>query len=386
MWRAVNTLRDVAREAKVSVSTASRYVRQDGYVSPQAGHRISAAMRQLGYRPNGVARSLRHKRTSTLALVVPEIENPFFTTVSRGVEDVANAAGYAVIFCNTDENEEKQARYLHALLERKIDGLLVVPCGAGAGEQCRMLANAGEPFVFIDREVAGIAADAVVGDNEDGACRLMRHLLTLGHRRIGLVGGNPRDSVSWQRRAGYTAALVDAGITVDPVLVCEADWSMESGWHCTRDLLGLEQPPTALFCTNNLLAVGALMALREAGARVPEDVALVCFEDIELASLLDPWLTVAVQPALEMGVRAATLLLARLAGQAAPPPVREVLPVQLIVRRSCGSAAANAPQVPTSGWIGRQWRRAHTGSPLTDARDGPSPDLLEHAATRTGRA
>jgi LacI family transcriptional regulator, galactose operon repressor len=371
----MSTLHDVARTANVSVATASRYLRKDGYVSLHAGQRIEAAMRQLGYRPNGVARSLRHRRTRTLALIVPEIENPFFTTVSRGAEDVANTAGYAVIFCNTDESEQKQAQYLQALLERKIDGVLFVPCGQRSAEECRMLTEAGVPFVFIDREVPGIAADAVLGDNEGGALQLTRHLLALGHRRIGLVGGNPLDSVSRQRLAGYTAALREVGLKVDPELVREADWSTESSWLLTRDLLALDQPPTALFCTNNLLAVGALMALREAGKRVPDDTALVCFDDIELASLIDPWLTVAVQPAFDMGVHAATLLLERLAGRRDFPAVREVLPVRLLVRRSCGTVAAGDRQeLPADGWIGRQWRMGNVPTPT------PTPTDSDRAA------
>jgi LacI family transcriptional regulator len=400
MTPAMSTLRDVARFAEVSVSTASRYLRRDGYVSPQAGQRVAVAMQQLGYRPNEVARSLRHRRTRTLALVVPEIENPFFTTVSRGVEDVANAAGYAVIFCNTDENEAKQERYLRALLERKIDGVLFVPCGQDAADQCHMLDVAGQPFVFIDREVPGVTADAIVGDNEDGARRLTQHLLALGHRRIGLVGGNPHDSVSHLRRAGYSAALGDAGVKVDAALVREGDWSTESSGQLTRDLLALDHPPTALFCTNNLLAVGALRALRDAHKRVPDDIALVCFDDIELASLIDPWLTVAVQPGFEMGLRAATLLLERLAGRSEPTAVRDVLPVRLIIRRSCGTPPQGTLyEQPVDGWIGRQWRRAGTAqAPANTTRAGgiavaaqparapdPSRALANHPCDGPGR-
>lgn len=372
----MSTLHDVAARAQVSVATASRYLRKEGYVSAEAGRRIEAAMDQLGYRPNGVARSLRRRRTHTLALVVPEIENPFFTTISRGAEDVANAAGYALIVCNTDESEQKQARYLQALLERKIDGLLFVPCGRHAADQCRMLAQAREPFVFVDRTVPGIAADAVIGDNEDGARQLTRHLLALGHRRIGLLGGNPLDSVSQQRRAGYIAALMEAGLVADPALLRELDWSPETGWQLTRDLLALPDPPTALFCTNNLLAVGALRSLREAGKRVPEDIALACFEDIEVASLIDPWLTAVAQPAFDLGTRAATLLLERLAGRVDPPVVREILPVRLIVRRSCGAVAdGSAVGLPGDGWLGRKWR-------LT----APSLPTVEGATTTKGGA
>jgi LacI family transcriptional regulator len=370
----VSTLRDVALAAEVSLATASRYLRKEGYVSLEAGQRIELAMRQLGYRPNGVARSLRHRRTRTLALIVPEIENPFFTTISRGAEDVANAAGYALIVCNTDENEQKQGRYLQALLERKIDGVLLVPCGRHAAEHCRLLTEAGEPFVCIDRTVSGIATDAVVGDNEGGARQLTRHLLALGHRRIGLLGGNPVDSVSRQRRAGYTLALREAGLRVDAALVREADWSTETSWQVAHSLLALPEPPTALFCTNNLLAVGALRALREAGRRVPDDIALACFEDIELASLIDPWLTVAVQPAFDMGMRATTLLLDRIAGRLDPPVVHEVLPVRLIVRRSCGSRVAESQlELPADGWIGRKWR-------LTSARSPSQPHAIACAS------
>jgi len=147
---------------------------------------------------------------------------------------------------------------------------------------------------------------------------------------------------------------------------------MESGWRLTRDLLSVASPPKALFCTNNVVAVGALLALREAGRRVPEDMALVCFDDIELASLIAPFLTVAVQPAFEMGKRAATLLLDRLAGRSGATPIREVLPVHLIIRRSCGAATSiDRPELTTDGWIGRQWRSDASSAPVGTAEDGP---------------
>lgn len=352
---AISTLYDVARVARVSTSTASRYVRGVGYVSPTTGARIEAAMHQVGYRPNAIARSLRHQRTHTLALVVPEIENPFYTTVSRGVEDVANAGGYAVIFCNTDEQEEKQGRYLHALLERQIDGLLFVPCG-DATAHCRMLDGANVPYVFIDREVPG-TRDAVLGDNVGGARQLTHHLVSLGHRRIGLVGGNPEDSVSRERRAGYEKALAQDGLAYYPALVREGDWSIESGHRLALDLLDMADPPTALVCGNNLIAVGAILALNHAGRRIPEEMAVVCFDDIELASLIEPFLTVAVQPAYEMGRRAAALLLDRLAKRRDETPVRDVLPTHLIIRRSCGAPAQDGRQdPPPSSWIGHRYQ------------------------------
>jgi len=345
----------VARAARVSISTASRYVRGVGYVSPATGARIEMAVRQVDYRPNAIARSLRHQRTHTLALVVPEIENPFYTTVSRGVEDVANAEGYAVIFCNTDEQEVKQGRYLQALLERQIDGLLFVPCGDSTAH-CRMLDDANVPYVFIDREIPG-TRDAVLGDNVDGGRQLTHHLVSLGHRRIGLVGGNPDDSVSRERRAGYELALAQAGFTYDHALVREGDWSIESGHHLVLDLLGIVDPPTALVCGNNLVAVGAILALNHAGRRIPEDVAVVCFDDIELASLIEPFLTVAVQPAYEMGRRATALLLDRIARRRDDTVVRDVLPTHLIIRRSCGAPAPDGQwDPPPSTWIGRRYK------------------------------
>jgi LacI family transcriptional regulator len=289
-------------------------------------------------------------------LVVPEIENPFYTTVSRGVEDVANATNYAVMLCNTDEEEDKQERYLHALLERKIDGILFVPCGKTAIDHCADLDAAEVPFVLVDREVPGTLADTVVGDNLGGARDLTQHLVALGHRRIALIGGNPVDSVSQGRLTGYRTALQQVGIEPDPQLVREGDWDLKTGLQSVHQLLSLDQPPSALFCTNNAIAVGALLALRELSRRVPEDVALVCFDDIELASLIDPFLTVAVQPAYEMGRRAAVLLLDRIAGRLGPTPIREVLPTKLIIRRSCGvQAAPPGPELHTDGWLGRRW-------------------------------
>jgi LacI family transcriptional regulator len=359
----MTTLRDVAQAASVSVSTASRYFHKQGYVSADARKRIQSAAEQLGYRPNAVARSLRRRRTLTVALVVPEIENPFFTTISRGVEDVAYAAGYTVFVCNTDEQEDRQDHYLQALLERQVDGLLFIPCGHAAKEHCGYLSTANVPFVLIDRKVPGVEADAVVGNNLQGAEDLMQHLLDLGHRRIGFIGGAPADSVSQQRLAGYRSTLDKAHIDPDSNLVSEGDWGMWSAWSAAKELLASDDPPTAIFCANNVLAVGALRALREASKQVPDDIALVCFDDIELAALLDPFLTVAVQPAYEMGRRAATLLLHRLNGQHDASTARAVLPTHIIIRRSTGgSTTTDDCALQESGWLSRRW--ASSGSSL----------------------
>lgn len=384
------TLRDVAQVAGVSVSTASRHFHEKGYVSADARKRIQSAAERLGYRPNAVAASLRHRRTLTLALVVPEIENPFYTTVSRGVEDVAYASGYTIVVCNTDEQEEKQDRYLQALLERQIDGLLFVPCGHAARKHCEYFVSANVPFVLIDREVPGVEADTVVGDNLQGAQDLAQHLLDLGHRRIAFVGGTPTDSVSQQRLLGYRSALARALVDPDPTLVVEGDWGMWSGWSAARHLLTLVKPPTAVFCANNVLAIGALRAFREAGKAVPDDMALACFDDIELAAFLDPYLTVAVQPAYEMGRLAATLLLERLNGQHDAPIERQVFPTRIIVRRSsAGSAALEDYMLAGNGWLSRRWasgESAHMTSTPVVSKETPDEPRFASAARKRSRA
>ncbi len=329
------TIRDVAERAGVSPITVSRVINNSGYVSQETRSRVEAAIAELQYVPNSLARSLRFKRTHTLALVLTDITNPFWTTVARGVEDAASQRGFNVILCNTDENEAKQSEYLHVLLQKQVDGFLLVPARS-TPDPIALIQSQRVPTVVLDRQVPGAKVDVVRGDSEGGAYQLVRLLLSLGHRRIAMLSGPVNISTAADRVAGYRRALQEAGLEAQAELVCYGEYTQESGYRMAQKALSLTPRPTALFAANNFIAIGALRALREAKVRVPEDMALVSFDDIPPAFVIEPFLTVAAQPAYEMGRRATELLLARLSGQAPPECQEIVLPTEIIVRRSSG--------------------------------------------------
>ena len=330
------TIRDVAQQAGVAPITVSRVINNSGYVSQDARMRVEAAIAGLNYVPNTLARSLRFKKTRVLALVLTDITNPFWTTVARGVEDVANAHGFNVILCNTDEDEAKQNDYLQVLLQKRVDGFLFVPARSTA-ESVRLIREQNVPVVVLDRQIPDVAVDVVRGDSEGGAYQLIRHLLTLGHRRIAVLSGPEAISTATDRVAGYRRAMADAGQPAGAEMVFHGGYSQEGGYHMALQALAAAPRPSAFFASNNFIAIGAFRALQEAGLRVPEDVAIVSFDDAPNWFLMKPFLTVASQRAYQMGQCATELLLERLSLHCTAEPRDIVLPVDIVIRQSSGS-------------------------------------------------
>ena len=334
----MSTISDVARKAGVSTMTVSRVLNNSGYASDETRARVLAAASELGYLPNALARSLHVKRTHTLALVLTDITNPFFTTVARGVEDAASAEGFSVIFCNTDESEEEEARYVRMLLERQVDGLLLVPACSASRSVEAALAR-GKPVVILDRTVAGADVDTVRCDSEGGAHAAAQHLIRLGHRDIAVLGGSPDVSVAVERVAGARRAFAEAGLPLGEERVLHGRPDVRSGAEMARAALSLLPRPTALLATNNFIAVGAFSALRDAGLSVPDDLSLAGFDDLPASLVVDPFLTVVSQPAYEMGRQGTALLLARLRGNGPQATQDIVLPTELVLRRSTARPA-----------------------------------------------
>lgn len=334
------TIRDVAKHAGVAPITVSRVLNNSGYVSPKTRAKVEAAAQELRYVPNMLARSLRSNETKTLALVLSDITNPFWTTVARGVEDAANHHGYHVIFCNTDENAAKQEEYLTVLLQRRIDGVLLVPARSEAAD-VRLLLQQEVPTVVLDRRMPGADVDVVRGTSVKGSHRLIEYLLEMGHRRIAVLTGPEAVSTSDERIEGYRQALTEAGIPYDGRLILRGDFSVEGGAAAAEGFLQLDPRPTAIFATNNFLAIGALRALRAAGISVPADVSLVAFDDLP-EYVVDRWITVMAQPAYEMGKTATELLLRRINGVEKAGPQEIALPTTFICRSSVKVVAADA--------------------------------------------
>jgi LacI family transcriptional regulator len=327
------TIREVAKLAGVAPITASRVMSDSGYASEDVRRRVKKAAEELNYVPNTLARSLKSKRTQTLALVITDITNPFWTTVARGVEDAASVSGYNVIFCNTDESAEKQSMYINTLLQKQVDGVLLVPAHSD-DNPIEILRQHDVQVVLLDRRLEDVQANVVRCDSKDGACQLINLLLKLGHRRIAILRGPSGVSSAEDRMAGYQLALSDAGMKVENDLVFSCEFSVESGYQMTQRLLSISPRPTAMFASNNFIAIGALKALRDAQVEVPKNMSVVGFDDLPLAIVVDPFLTVADQPAYEMG-RLATLRLLDMLNHKNPEDIEEtVLPISIIERKS----------------------------------------------------
>lgn len=338
------TVRDVARHAGVSPMTVSRVVNGSTRVQPETRQRVEAAIATLGYVPNRLARGLGGRSTETLGLIVPDVTDPFFTLILRGAEDVARRARYRVILCNTDGDLEREEAYLEDVVAHQVEGLLIAPVSDRSRSHLRRLAQLRVPFVLVDRSVPGVECDLVQGDSVGGARLLVEHLIALGHRRIAHVTESQEVSTARDRQRGYRDALATAGIPFDPRLVVEgASATIAGAGEATNQLLTAGQAPSAIFAVNNLAAVGAVQAIRARGLEIPGDIALVCFDDIELAAVLHPFLTVMAQPAETFGTIAAQLLLDRIASRGIERPRRVILPADLIVRVSSGAMPAVTP-------------------------------------------
>jgi LacI family transcriptional regulator len=327
--------------------TVSRVVNGSAHISEETRARVNGAIAELGYLPHGPARQLRSNRTQTLALVVTDIRNPFFTTIAGGVEDTARSRGYAVMFCNTYESEAVEAEYVRLLIERRVDGVLLVPA-AGGGGQVRLLKQRGIPTVLVDRHLDGVEVDEVRAASRQGAREVVLHLIGLGHRRVVMLTGPEAVSTSADRVAGYLDALREACPDGELIPVRYGGFSEESGYQMTRGALDEKPRPTAIFAANNFIAFGALKAVREAGLGVPQDISIAVFDDLPAEWVQQPFLTSVWQPAYEIGTKAAELLLGRLSGEVGEASQRIVLPTELVIRSSTAAPPATEARRPAA--------------------------------------
>lgn len=329
------TINDVAKRAGVAPITVSRVINNSGYASLETRQRVEAAVEELGYVPSGPARSLRLKRTNSIALVLTDITNPFFTTVARGVEDVASAAGYTVTYCNTDEKESKEKKNIELLLQQQVDGILLVPASSRTGA-VETIQGHDIPVVVLDRHMPEAEVDIVRCDSKQGAYQLVSYLVELGHHDIAILTGPEGTSTADDRLAGYEQASIEAGLALNRDLVFRGSFTQSSGFDMAQKALHRNPRPTAIFAANNFIAIGAMKAIQELNFSVPDDFALVGFDDLPEALVIFPFLTVVAQPAYEMAKEATRLLLARIAGEAPVQPQEIVLPTQLVIRQSTG--------------------------------------------------
>ena len=348
------TIADVARRAGVSTATVSRVLAGVGRARPETHARVEAAARELGFRPSDVARSLKRRSTLTLGLIVTDIENPYFPQLVRAVEDAAIGAGYAILLCNADDDPEREASYLDLLVERRVDGLIIAATTIGS-RQREWLATAPLPVVLINTAAPGDLLPTIVSDNREGGRLAARHLLGLGHRRFGYLMPPPRNVDAPERLAGVRDELTGAGFDdgagedAGTVLaIADGAPTVLGGEAAMLTLLGGVPRPTAVVAYNDLMAIGAMRAIRTRGLRVPADISLIGFDDVSFAAYVEPALTTLRQEPAEMGRWAVGTLTEQIKAArgeraerrtAVPPGLpaeRRVVPVHLEVRDSTG--------------------------------------------------
>jgi LacI family transcriptional regulator, galactose operon repressor len=329
------TLRDVARKASVSAMTVSRVVNGTGGVDAETQRRVEEAILALDYIPNRLARSMISQQTRTIGLIVPDVVNPFFAPVVRGAEMTARKAGYRVLLCNSEGDLRLEREYVEDLVSHRVEGLLLAPASDRSRVALLPLLKGGFPLVLLDRSLPDTDCDHVISDNVAGARRLVEHLIAIGHRRIAHFTESDDVSTGRDRLEGYRQALEAAQIPVSEDLVFRTTTDRIGGYRAAQLMLHLDPLPTAIFTVNNMTALGTMQALRERGLKVPEEIGLVCFDDVEHLAVLSPFLTVIDQPGETFGSLGAQLLLERISGKAGNRSRRIVLQADLIVRQSC---------------------------------------------------
>ncbi len=326
----MSSIKDVAEAAGVSTATVSRVLSNGLHVRPEVRKRVMEAVEQLGYRPNLVARSLRSQQTNTIGLIVSDIRNPFFTSISRAVEDAAYEQGFSIFLCNTDEDPEKEAIYLNLMRDANVAGIIFSPTRKTAANFAAL--DIQRAIVVIDRSITNGDVDTVLLDNVDSAYRLTTHLIENGYRRIGALCGEA-STTGRERRAGYERALQAHDLSPVAELGKYVQPKIEAGYTAALKMIDAAQPPDAIFTTNSLLAAGALQAIRERNLTIPDDIALVTFDETTWASLVQPAITLIAQPTYEIGKTATELLLQRIANPGRPTR-QVILKGQLLVRGS----------------------------------------------------
>lgn len=334
-------MKDIARSAGVSLGTVSNVLSGSVPVTDHLRKRVMQAVESLGYQPSQLARGLRRVKTNIIGMIIPDITNPFFPAVVRGAEDVAFSNGYRLILCNSDNNHAKEIAHLNELRTYLPAGLIVIPSSfSEMGAQAAAYRKAGTGVVCIDRLPKNWQGDAVTADNESGAYKATQHLIQLGHQRIAVITGPMHLTNAQDRLKGFIRAMREAGLPLAIEAKQETTFDKPGGYNKTKLLLGLIPRPTAIFACNDLIALGSLLAIRDAGLHCPNEISLIGFDDLDFAELTNPSLSSVSQSGYQLGSSAAQILLDRLRGETGPPR-HVVIETSLRIRESVTPYAAN---------------------------------------------
>ncbi|RKX73270.1 MAG: LacI family transcriptional regulator, partial [Spirochaetes bacterium] len=328
------TIKDIARYAGVSLGTVSKVINNTGNVSEELRLRVEAVIEKLDYRPSDLARNIRRNKTNIISLIIPQILNSFYVQVIDLIEKKINDRGYTLLLCNSDENLDTELKYLRTFSTMRIAGLLLASAGLNQQEKLRSELSSYEaldiPVVLIIRAMEGMPFDTVALDNVNGAYKATRYLIENGHKRIGIISSSIHTSASRERIDGYIKALEEYKLPNDSNLIHVGGWSLDSGYQIVNRLLSMANPPTAIFVASNVQMLGAIKALKERGIRIPQDIALICFDDTLWSSFLDPPITV-VRPYTEtLCEQSIDLLFSRINTEYTGVPRCKVVPTELI--------------------------------------------------------
>lgn len=329
------TIKDVAELAEVHPSTVSRVINGNPRISEKTKNKVLLIIKKLGYTPNAIARGLKTKRTHTLGMLIPDITNPFFAEIARGVEDAANKNSFNVILCNTDDKLKKERTYLDILKEKRVDGLILGTAHTKDDSILELEKN-NFPYILVSRNIEELDKNCIIIDDVVGGIMATEYLIRLGHQRIAHISGPLKVRAAIDRVDGYKNALKKYQIEYKEELIEEGDFRIKGGYQAMKKFLDLSKPPTAIFAANDLLALGAMQAIQKKKFHIPEDFSIIGFDDIRVASFVYPPLTTIRQPMLEMGILAVKMLL-KIIEEGEFNQRRIILQPKLIIRESCKS-------------------------------------------------
>ena len=328
------TIKEVAERAGVSIGTASNVISGTARVGKARTAKVLAAIAELDYHPNEIARSLKSNQTKLLGMVLPDITNPFFSDIIRGAESAAFERGYLLLTANTDEQVEREKRFVAALRSRRVDGILLAAAASKGEAHLKSVIAAGVPIVCLDRIAPGLRVDAVLADNVRGTQECIRHIIRLGHTKIAIITGPLELQIARERLAGYRAALAEADLDYSADRVMQGDFREEAGYRLGKDLLLRRERPSAIFACNGVMTLGLLVALDELGVKCPDEIALATFDDLPFARSFHPRLTAVAQPGNRIGQQGANLLIDRVEGKLTGSPQTIRLAPELKIRES----------------------------------------------------
>ena len=328
------TINDVAKQAGVSITTVSYVITGKRFVSDDLKEKVHQAMKEVGYRPNNLARSLRLGKSDTIGLIIPDSSNLFFAEISRYIEDIGFDNQYTVFICNSDDNSKKQETYIDVLIAKQVDGIVFISV-TNAQANLDKLKETNVPFVIVDRDEHAGDTDLVLADNLTGGQVAVNHLFALGHTKIACIAGPSSSNPSADRVQGYKKALEENGAPFRPDYMASGDFRFKSGEKAMDQLLALSDPPTAVFVCNDMMAIGAIRSINQHGLSVPDDISLIGFDDSPIAEAVSPALTTISQPIENMAEKAMEILFRRMQGDVADFPLQVVLDTKLIERDSC---------------------------------------------------